>query len=66
VLGTWLLGRKFVENWTVWIAVNAFSVALFGYKQLWLTVILYALFTLLSVAGLRSWRALRGHVDAQH
>jgi len=29
-------------------------------------VILYALFTALSVAGLRSWRALRGHVDARH
>ena len=49
-----------------WIAVNAFSVALFGYKHLWLTVILYALFTGLSVAGLRSWRRLHGHVDAAH
>jgi nicotinamide mononucleotide transporter len=66
VLGTWLLGRKFVESWWAWIAVNAFSVALFGYKQLWLTVILYVLFTGLSWAGLRSWRRLRGHVDARH
>ncbi len=66
ILGTWLLGRKFIENWWTWIAVNVFSVALFGYKQLWLTVILYALFAGLSVAGLRSWRALRGHVDARH
>jgi nicotinamide mononucleotide transporter len=66
VLGTWLLGRKFIESWWAWIAVNAFSVALFGYKQLWLTVILYALFTGLSWAGLRSWRRLQGHVDARH
>ena len=66
VLGTWLLGRKFLENWGVWIAVNGFSVALFGYKHLWLTVMLYALFTLLSFAGLRSWRRLQGHVDARH
>ena len=66
VLGTWLLGRKFIENWGVWIAVNAFSVALFAYKGLWLTVILYALFTGLSAAGLRSWRRLQGHVDAAH
>ena len=66
VLGTWLLGRKFIENWGVWIAVNAFSVALFAYKHLWLTVILYALFTALSAAGLRSWRRLQGHVDAAH
>jgi nicotinamide mononucleotide transporter len=66
VAGTWLLGRKFIENWWVWIVVNAFSVALFGYRQLWLTVILYALFTALSWAGLRSWRGLQGHVDARH
>ena len=66
VLGTWLLGRKFIESWWAWIAVNAFSLALFGYKQLWLTVILYALFTGLSWAGLRSWRRLQGHVDARH
>lgn len=66
ILGTWLLGRKFIESWWAWIAVNVFSVALFGYKHLWLTVILYALFTLLSWAGLRSWRKLQGHVDARH
>jgi nicotinamide mononucleotide transporter len=66
VLGTWLLARKFIESWWAWIAVNAFSVALFGYKHLWLTVILYALFTGLSWAGLRSWRRLQGHVDARH
>ena len=47
-----------------WIAVNVFSVALFGYKHLWLTVVLYALFAALSGAGLRSWRRLagQGHV----
>jgi nicotinamide mononucleotide transporter len=66
VLGTWLMGRKFIESWWTWIAVNAFSVVLFGCKQLWLTVILYALFTALSWAGLRSWRRLQGHVDARH
>ena len=66
ILGTWLMARKYIESWWAWIAVNAFSVALFGYKHLWLTVILYALFTGLSWAGLRSWRKLQGHVDARH
>jgi nicotinamide mononucleotide transporter len=65
ILGTWLMARKTIESWWVWIAVNAFSVALFGYKHLWLTVVLYALFTGLSWAGLRSWRKLQGHVDAR-
>ena len=64
IVGTLLLGRKFIENWIVWLAVNAFSVALFGYKHLWLTVILYALFTGLSAAGLRAWRRLLGAARA--
>ena len=54
VVGQILLGRKFIENWLVWIVVNIVSVGLFAYKGLWLTVVLYALFAVLSVAG---WRA---------
>ena len=57
VAGQWLLGRKYVENWLVWLAVNLVSIGLFAYKGLWLTVVLYALFALLSVAGWRAWRA---------
>jgi nicotinamide mononucleotide transporter len=32
VLGQWLLGRKYVENWPVWIAVNVVAIGLFAYK----------------------------------
>jgi nicotinamide mononucleotide transporter len=58
LLGQWLLGRKYVENWTAWLVVNAVSVALFAYKGLWLTVVLYAIFIVMSVAGLRAWRRM--------
>lgn len=55
VIGQLLLGRKFIENWPVWLVVNAFSVGLFAWKSLWLTAALYALFALLSVLGWRVW-----------
>ena len=58
VAGQILLGRKYVENWPVWVAVNAVSVVLFAWKGLWLTVILYALFTVMAAAGWRAWRRL--------
>ncbi len=58
VIGQWLLGRKYVENWPTWVLVNAVSVALFAYKGLWLTVILYALFIVMSFAGWRAWAGL--------
>jgi nicotinamide mononucleotide transporter len=57
VAGQFLLGRKLIENWLVWLAVNVFSIGLFAIKGLWLTTLLYALFAALSVAGWRAWRA---------
>ena len=58
VTGQILLGRKLVENWAVWLVVNVFSVGLFAFKGLWLTVLLYALFAALSALGWRAWQAL--------
>ena len=58
VVGQWLLGRKYVENWPTWVVVNVVSVGLFAYKGLWLTVILYAVFIVMSVAGWRAWASL--------
>jgi nicotinamide mononucleotide transporter len=57
VAGQFLLGRKLIENWLVWLAVNVFSVGVFAFKGLWLTAALYAVFAALSVAGWRAWRA---------
>ncbi len=57
VVGQFLLGRKYIENWLMWIVVNMVSVALFVYKGLWLTAILYSLFIGLSVVGWRAWSA---------
>ncbi|MEO8059959.1 MAG: nicotinamide riboside transporter PnuC [Burkholderiales bacterium] len=59
LIGQWLLGRKYVENWLAWIAVNVVSVALFAYKGLWLTVILYGIFIVMSAFGWRAWRRLQ-------
>lgn len=56
IVGTVLLGRKFIENWATWIVVNVVSIGLFAYKGLWLTAGLYAVFVVLSVVGWRQWR----------
>ncbi|HEX6708546.1 MAG TPA: nicotinamide riboside transporter PnuC [Albitalea sp.] len=58
VLGQWLLGRKYIENWPTWVVVNLASIGLFAYKGLWLTVILYTIFVAMSFAGWRAWNRL--------
>ena len=58
VIGQWLLGRKYIENWVAWLMVNAVGVALFAYKGLWLTALLYGVFIAMSFAGWQAWRQL--------
>ena len=55
LLGQVLLSRKKVENWHAWIAVDVLYVGLYLYKNLMLTAILYALFVVMAVIGLRAW-----------
>jgi nicotinamide mononucleotide transporter len=58
VTGQILLGRKLIENWPAWIAVNVVGVVLFVQQALWLTAILYALFAVMAVVGWRAWARL--------
>ena len=56
LVGQFLLGRKYIENWAAWLVVNTVSVALFVHKGLWLTAVLYGVFVVLSVAGWLAWQ----------
>ena len=56
IVATFLLGRKYIENWPMWIIVNIVSIALFAYKGLWLTVALYVVFAIMAIIGWQAWR----------
>jgi nicotinamide mononucleotide transporter len=61
IVATVLLGRKYIDNWPMWIAVNIVGMALFAYKGLWLTVGLYGVFAVMALLGWQAWRtAQRG------
>ncbi|NLY22907.1 MAG: nicotinamide mononucleotide transporter [Bacteroidales bacterium] len=55
-VATWMLARKKIENWLIWIVVNATSVALYIYKQLYPTTILFIILTLLAIVGYFQWK----------
>ncbi len=56
----YLMTRKYLENWWVWIGVDAISVGLYLWKALPLTALLYALYLAICVVGVRDWtRSLR-------
>jgi nicotinamide mononucleotide transporter len=55
-VATWMLARKKVENWLIWIVVDAVSVGIYIYKELYPTAVLFAFLTVLAVVGYRMWK----------
>jgi nicotinamide mononucleotide transporter len=56
--------KKFLESWWIWILADLIYIPLYLYKGLWLTSLLYGVFLVLCVMGLRSWNAdLRARAD---
>jgi nicotinamide mononucleotide transporter len=47
--------KKLVESWWLWIVADLIYIPLYLYKSLWLTSILYGIFLILCIVGLRSW-----------
>lgn len=52
----WLLNRKRLENWHLWIVVDAIYVPLYVSRGLNLTALLYGVFLVMAVMGLRHWK----------
>lgn len=59
LVAQYLLTRKYIENWLVWIAVDIVYVPLYAWKGWYLTALLYAIFLVMAVGGLREWARLR-------
>ena len=51
-----MLSLKRIENWPVWVAINAISVVVYGSQQLWLYTGLYVFFFFNAFWGWWEWR----------
>jgi len=55
LIAQWMMTRKYVENWGVWMALDVCYVALFISRGLYLTAFLYGVFLVLAAKGYRDW-----------
>lgn len=53
---TWMLAKKYLEHWIVWIVVDVISMALYLYRGLYPTMILFAIYTSMAVIGYIEWK----------
>lgn len=58
IVGMYMLARKYIEQWWVWLVVDITSCALYIYKELYFTAALYALYAIIAIFGYRKWKQL--------
>ena len=56
LMAYWLMAKKRLENWIVWLAVDVVYVGVFLYKELYLTAFLYFVFLILATMGYLDWK----------
>ncbi len=56
VVATWMLTRKYIEQWYVWIIANAIAVAVYLASGLYPTAVLFLVYFVMAIIGVRAWR----------
>ena len=57
LVAQWMMTKKLVENWIVWVVVDVVYIGMFIYKDMYVTSFLYFVFLVLAVMGYRQWKA---------
>ncbi len=56
LIAQWMMTRKLLENWTLWIIVDVVYVGMFIFKGLYLTAGNYAVYLVLAIMGHVAWK----------
>lgn len=55
IIANWLLSRRKIENWFIWVLADFIYVFLFIYKHLYYSSILYFILLILAIIGYLNW-----------
>ena len=56
LVAQWMMTRKLLENWIVWVSVDVVYIGMYIYKSLYVTAVLYFVFLVLSAMGYVQWK----------
>ena len=56
LIAQWMMTRKLLENWLLWVGVDIVYIGMFIYKDLHLTAINYAVYLVIAGFAYVSWK----------
>ncbi len=58
ISATYMVTKKILENWVYWILIDSIAMCLFISRSLYLTTLLYLIYTIMAIIGLIQWKRL--------
>lgn len=55
---TWLTAKKYLENWMFWLVIDLVCVGIYIQRDIQPFIVLFGIYSLLSILGYRSWLKL--------
>jgi nicotinamide mononucleotide transporter len=56
LIAQWMMAKKLLQSWIVWISVDLISIGIYFAKGLYPTLLLYTIFLVLATLGYIEWR----------
>jgi len=56
IVATWMLARKYLEQWIFWIIIDLVSMGMYIYKDLYPTAGLFLVYTTMAWIGYKQWK----------
>ena len=56
LIAQWLMTRKYLENWLIWVCVDVVAAAIYAYKALYPMSLLYLTYGMMGIFGFLAWR----------
>ena len=56
ILGTYLVIKRKIENWLIWIVVDFIASGMYYYKELYLTSLLFFAYSIVAIFGYFNWK----------
>jgi nicotinamide mononucleotide transporter len=56
IVATWMLAKKILEQWWIWLFVNLLSMSLYIWRGLYPTAILFCCYAVASIIGYCKWK----------
>ncbi len=58
-LATWMLVKKYKENWLIWIVVDLVAAGMYYYKEWYFVSALFVLYTFFAIYGYFKWNSIQ-------